>query len=342
MQAFHHDLYRAVGRGRWWIMEQQPGPVNWAPWNADPLPGMARLWAWEAFAHGAEAVCYFRWRQAPFAQEQMHAGLLRPDSVPAPACDEAAQVARELTAMPESATGPSPVAMVFDYASAWAWDTQPQGRDFSYFRLMLEMYKGLRKLGLSVDILPPETADLSPWRLVLIPGMMALPDELVGALQTCGGVALIGPRTNSKTPEFALPLPLPPNLPGMDATVARVESLPPDVAVALEKGGSLRHWREKLEGGASVSERAEDGWPAMLAAGNLRYLGGWPDEEALDRMLRTIARDAGVEIEAMPGSLRCRDAGGRRIYFNYGATAIDHAGVTIPSAGVHFVERQGV
>ncbi|MBT8455367.1 MAG: beta-galactosidase, partial [Alphaproteobacteria bacterium] len=27
MQAFHHDLYRAVGRGRWWVMEQQPGPV---------------------------------------------------------------------------------------------------------------------------------------------------------------------------------------------------------------------------------------------------------------------------------------------------------------------------
>ncbi|KKL61819.1 hypothetical protein LCGC14_2191480, partial [marine sediment metagenome] len=80
MQAFHHDLYRAVGRGRWWVMEQQPGPVNWAPWNPAPLPGMVRLWTWEAFAHGAEAVCYFRWRQAPFAQEQQHAGLLRPDS----------------------------------------------------------------------------------------------------------------------------------------------------------------------------------------------------------------------------------------------------------------------
>jgi beta-galactosidase len=32
-QAFHHDLYRACGRGRWQVMEQQPGPVNWAPWN---------------------------------------------------------------------------------------------------------------------------------------------------------------------------------------------------------------------------------------------------------------------------------------------------------------------
>jgi beta-galactosidase len=59
-QAFHHDLYRAVGRGRWWVMEQQPGPVNWAPVNPAPLPGMVRLWTWEAFAHGAEAVCYFR------------------------------------------------------------------------------------------------------------------------------------------------------------------------------------------------------------------------------------------------------------------------------------------
>ncbi len=26
--AWHHDLYRGVGRGRFWVMEQQPGPVN--------------------------------------------------------------------------------------------------------------------------------------------------------------------------------------------------------------------------------------------------------------------------------------------------------------------------
>ena len=64
-QAFHHDLYRAVGKGRWWVMEQQPGPVNWAPYNPAPLPGMVRLWTWEAFAHGAEAVCYFPLASGP-------------------------------------------------------------------------------------------------------------------------------------------------------------------------------------------------------------------------------------------------------------------------------------
>ena len=26
-QALHHDLYRAVGKGNWWVMEQQLGPV---------------------------------------------------------------------------------------------------------------------------------------------------------------------------------------------------------------------------------------------------------------------------------------------------------------------------
>ena len=51
---FHHDLYRGVGRGRFWVMEQQPGPVNWAKWNPVPKPGMIRLWTWEALAHGAE------------------------------------------------------------------------------------------------------------------------------------------------------------------------------------------------------------------------------------------------------------------------------------------------
>ena len=50
-------------------MEQQPGPVNWVPYNPNPLEGMVRLWNWEAFAHGAETVSYFRWRQAPFGQE---------------------------------------------------------------------------------------------------------------------------------------------------------------------------------------------------------------------------------------------------------------------------------
>ena len=79
--TFFFDQTRGLAPGAFWIMEQQPGPVNWANHNPRPAPGMVRLWTLEAMAHRAELVSYFRWRQAPFAQEQMHAGLNRPDNV---------------------------------------------------------------------------------------------------------------------------------------------------------------------------------------------------------------------------------------------------------------------
>jgi beta-galactosidase len=335
-QAFHHDLYRAVGRGRWWIMEQQPGPVNWAPWNADPLPGMARLWAWEAFAHGAEAVCYFRWRQAPFAQEQMHAGLLRPDSAPAQAFDEAGAVARELAAMPDVGTSRADVALVFDYASAWAWATQRQGKDFSYFRLVFQFYRSLRRLGMNVDILPPDTSDLSAYKMVLAPGVATLSAPFLAALAGYRGVALIGPRTNSKTIEFATPVPLAPNLPGLDIVVARVESLPPDVPVPLAQGGQFLHWREKLDGTAEVVEAAMDGWPALVRAGGIHYLAGWPDDATLDRIVSDAARGVGIDPDPLPEGLRRRDSATHRFWFNYNAVPVEWGGVTIPPAGVYW------
>jgi beta-galactosidase len=335
-QAFHHDLYRAVGRGRWWVMEQQPGPVNWAPWNPDPLPGMARLWAWEAFAHGAEAVCYFRWRQAPFAQEAMHAGLLRPDSAPAPAYAEAALVARELAAMPDVAQTQAKVGLVFDYASDWAWATQPQGRDFSYFGLAFDMYRGLRRLGLDVDILPPDTADLSGYALVLAPGIATISAPLMAALRAFKGTALLGPRTNAKTAEFAIPLPLPPNLPGLDAVVARVESLPPDVTVPLQGGGAFHRWREKLEGAAEVVESTQDGLPALLCAGGLHYLCGWPDAAALDRILTQLCHGADLPTHPMPHGLRRRRAGDVTFLFNYNPHEVTFNGLTLKAADVHW------
>ncbi|MFM2355519.1 MAG: hypothetical protein RLZZ528_1255, partial [Pseudomonadota bacterium] len=334
-QAFHHDLYRAVGRGRWWIMEQQPGPVNWAPYNPAPLPGMARLWAWEAFAHGAEVVSYFRWRQAPFAQEQMHAGLLRPDSAPAPALAEVAQVAAEIAALGDLAPLPAKVALVFDYASAWAWETQPQGRDFDYFRLAFATYRALRRLGLSVDILPPDTPDLSAYTLTLVPGVATLSDALLGALAGAGGPVILGPRTNAKTADFAIPVaPLPPALPGLDIRVALVESLPPDAAEPLAGGGTVRHWLEHLEGTADVVEMLADGRPVLVRAGHLHYLGGWPDDAALTRILRDRATEAGLATTDLPDGLRLRDTATHRFAINYAPEPVTWNGRTIGAADV--------
>ena len=111
-QAYHHDLYR--GMGRLWVMEQQPGPVNWAKYNPIPLPGAVRMWTWEAFAHNAEVVSYFRWRQAPYAQEQMHAGLMHCDNSPAVGSKEALQVSKEIQEIELPPTQKADIALLHD------------------------------------------------------------------------------------------------------------------------------------------------------------------------------------------------------------------------------------
>jgi beta-galactosidase len=336
MQAFHHDLYRAVGKGRLWVMEQQPGPVNWAPYNPAPLPGMARLWAWEAFAHGAETVCYFRWRQAPFAQEQNHAGLLRPDSTPAPALAECRQVADEIAGLPDVGTATAQAALVFDYDSAWAWDTQPQGADFDAFRLAFAAYRALRRAGLNIDILPPDCADLSGYKLVLAPGLMKISDPLRAALARFDGIALIGPRSDTKTDELSIPTPLGPDLPDTDLSVVLTESIPPDAKIKLQGGGIFRHWFEHLEGTAPVHLSTKSGQPAIMGGDHLRYLAGWPDDATFDAIIGGLCDALDLPSFQLAEGLRIRDTATHRFVFNYAPKAQAWGGTIVPAAGVHW------
>ncbi|VVT23048.1 beta-galactosidase [Hoeflea sp. EC-HK425] len=329
-QAFHHDLYRATSKGRWWVMEQQPGPVNWAPHNPAPRDGMVRLWSWEAFAHGAETVSYFRWRQAPFAQEQMHAGLLRPDSIEAEGYFEAAQVAKELGELEgelDDKAGLADVAIVFDYPSAWAWEIQPQGREFDYFRLVFDFYRSLRRLGLSVDFVPGDTPSLEGYRLVVIPGLFTWSPALLEAIKAHDGHVLIGPRSGSKTADFAIPQGLPPALPDdlLGVRVARIETLRADTPVPIQGGGTFQFWREYLEVNAETETilSAKDGVPALVAKGNCHYLGGWPDADLLLEILQGLSANAGLSVRELPDEVRLRRHGHHVFAFNYGATPFD-------------------
>ena len=334
-QAFHHDLYRAVGKGRWWVMEQQPGPVNWAPWNPIPLDGMVRLWTWEAIAHGAEVVSYFRWRQAPFAQEQMHAGLLRPDSVEARASIEAKQVANEIAEFGEIEHKDADVAIVFDYQSQWAWEAQPQGQDFDYFRLVFDQYRALRRLGLSVDILPADTHDFGNRKLVLIPGLMSWNDQLLGAIKDFKGSVLAGPRTGSKDDNMWIPTPMPPNMPDVDALISRVASMRPQSKIELEKGGFAHKWLEEIEA-KDVLEHGKDGSPILIGTHHRAYLGAWLDDEAMLRVVKEFATAVNLATTEMPEGVRKRQMGDREIVINYNSDEVQFLGIKIPAADVEF------
>ncbi|MEC8131345.1 MAG: beta-galactosidase [Pseudomonadota bacterium] len=323
LQAFHHDLYRATSNGRWWVMEQQPGPVNWAPNNIAPRDGMIGLWALEAYAHGAEAVSYFRWRQAPFGQEQMHAGLLRPDRSPAEAFDEARQVAERLPKIDWPAPQAAPVALVFDYESCWAWAIQPQGELFDYFSLAFEIYRGLRRLGQSVDILSPDqaAARLDDYSIVMVPGLFACPPALASAMVTTSARVIFGPRSASKTEAFQIPPDLPPDLPAdiMPGRVTRVETLAEGLTVPLSTSGHFHIWREFVEADVAAEIRFEtaDGFPAMIRRGSVDYLCGWPDGTCLETILSGACSGAGLRLHSLPEGVRLRQVGDTGFLVNY-------------------------
>lgn len=333
-QAFHHDLYRSVGRGRWWVMEQQAGPVNWAPFNPAPLPGMVRLWTWEAFAHAAEAVCYFRWRQAPMAQEQMHSGLLRPDGAEAPGFDEAQKVAAELRDAPEVQSAQAPVAILFDYDADFAWRVQPHGRGLSYFGLVFDVYRAMRTLGLSIDILPPTAADFTGYKLIAAPGLMHMPDRLKVDLAASGAQILNGPRTAARDVDMNIPVPLPPDLPDLDLTVARVESLRPGAEVALKAGGHITGYREILDTTLDPVEETENGEPVVVRQGRVTYAAGWLDQIGWRRVIAALCNEAGVETIELPDGVRLRDTGTERFWFNHDACEQVVGNITLAPAAV--------
>lgn len=333
--AFHHDLYRGCSGARWGVMEQQPGPVNWARFNPAPLPGMVLLWTLEAAAHGAEFTSYFRWRQAPFAQEQMHAGLLRPDSTEAEAAPEVRAAAEVLAAIGPQTAPRAPVALVFSYEAAWVIGIQPQGASFRYLELVFECYAALRAKGLDVDIVAP-SADLSGYRMVIVPTLPIVPPGFADKLAGLACPVLLGPRSGSKTHSFCIPEGLAPGdlRSALPLTVTRVESLRDGVAEPAD-GWAVTRWREDVASRLAPELADGEGRGVVWRHGAFRYCAVWPDRALLALLVERMAGEADLALTPMPEGIRVRRTQSHAFTFNYAAAPVfvPHLGATLGPAG---------
>ncbi|MCX5493379.1 beta-galactosidase [Kaistia dalseonensis] len=322
MSALHHDLFRGMAGNSFWVMEQQPGPVNWGKWNPAPAPGMVRLWSWEAFAHGAETVSYFRWRQFGVAQEQMHSGLHRPDGQISPGGREARRVAQEIAdfcALPASQQ--AKVAIVFDYEASWILKIQPQGQDFNYSVLVHNWYEALRRCGVDIDFVAPG-ASLAGYALVIVPTLPHVSPAALAAFQAFDGIILFGPRSGSKTRHYAIPENQPPGpLQELIALkVAEVSSLRPGLAFGLSGAvsGTGGRWIETIETALAPAAVDDAGEPVLVRDGRRLYLGAWIEGETLRRFARSLLVEAGLDVIDLPDHIRLRRRGDLVFAFNYG------------------------
>ena len=342
--SFHHDLYRGAKGAPFWVMEQQPGSVNWAPSNPLPAPGAVRLWTHQAFAHGAEVVSYFRWRQAAGAQEMLHAGLVYPDGTTAPGLDEASSTARELpdslrekpyaprTPAETFARRPS-VALVFDYESLWATHIQPHAAEWNYWALQFDFYRAIRRLSIDVDIVPV-SRDLHSYRLVVAPALHLVDEDRAARLEAYvsnGGHLVLGPRSGAKDMSGLARNPAPGLLRGLTSAISyRSDALRPGLTGrtagtlgAMEFGT----WADVLQPvDADVVATYEDPTyrPSaavtqhMTGSGGCTWVGAWYHHDALTTLFDHLLTEAGLETRRLPDGVRVSSLR-RRTILNFGS-----------------------
>lgn len=197
--ALVQDLMRSLGGGRPWVlMEQAVSATSWRPHNLPKSVDRARLDSLQAVARGADAVCFFQWRQARTGAERFHSALVPhagPDSeVFAGACALGADLRR--LAPVAGGRVEATVALLFDWPSWWA--AEEPGRPTERLRTLEQAQRWHRTLwrrGIAVDLARPGD-DLSAYRVVLVPHSYIVETDAATSLRAAaeaGASVVVGP-----------------------------------------------------------------------------------------------------------------------------------------------------
>lgn len=311
-----HDLTRGFLRKNFWVMETQPGFVNWSPDNNALNKGEVRAMAWNAIGHGSEAVEYWQWRSALNGQEQYHGTLVGADGTPVPLYKEVQHIGSDFEKAGPVLAGTtvhSDVALLNDYPSRWAIDWQRHNKAFDPVNAFMSFYTPLHDAVRSVDIVK-DTVPLDHYKLVVAPALNLITPEAAKNLEAYvrnGGHLVLGPRSGMKDEDNGL---WPQRQPGPLAALlgARVEqfyALDSTVPLSGDWGnGEDTLWAEQLsttspETKVLMRYGKSNGWlddqPAAvtrkLGKGSITYIGASLDPAAMKRAAAWMLSDAGLE-----------------------------------------------
>ena len=343
-----HDLTRGFLRKNFWVMETQPGFVNWSADNNALDKGEVRAMAWHDVGHGADAVSYWQWRSALNGQEEYHGVLVGADGTPVPLYAEVSQLGAEFAKAGPALAGTtvkSDVAVLHSYDSKWAIDWQKHNKAFEPIAEILDFYGPLRNLAHSVDIVSP-VVDLKQYKLVVAPGLNVISDEiaknLIGYVRG-GGMLVLGQRSGMKTEDNGLQ---PARQPGPLAELlgGRVEqfyALEKNVPVSGDWGsGDTKVWAEQLSVTAADTKTLMtygksngwlDGQPAAITRkvgkGSITYIGADLGPEQMAQAAKWMMKESGASaaIGEMPKGvdLYVRQGAGKTVWIliNFGDEA---------------------
>jgi beta-galactosidase len=202
--ALGHDSMRCVKDGKpYLIMEEQSGKAGQRFFAPQPHKGQLRLWTYQAIAHGAMGVNYFRWDTATFGAEEYWHGLLNHDRSKSIGFDEIQQTVKELKTLGRQMLESSylaDVALVFDLDSDWALQIQPGNNKLTYQSHLISWYASIAGAHAGIDIVRAD-ADLSRYKAVFAPLQYVLSEKQAAGIRNFvdgGGVFVTSFRLGVK------------------------------------------------------------------------------------------------------------------------------------------------
>ena len=124
--AFSASLVDGISRKEpWFLMEHSTSAVNWRPVNYRKEPGQLVRDSLAHVAMGADAVCYFQWRQSVAGAEKFHSAMLPHAGEDSQVFRDVCELGADLNTLADNGLlgtrlAKSRVAVVYDYESQWA------------------------------------------------------------------------------------------------------------------------------------------------------------------------------------------------------------------------------
>ena len=317
--AYAGDLSRSWAGGRpWLLMEQAAGiiPLHGSRMAAK-APGRMLRNSLSYLARGSQGALFFQWRAPAAGSEVWHSALVPHAGEHSRLYRETVELGAALGRVAEAAVPPAEGPLVpADVAVLWhadGWWALEDGalpsQALDYSDSVRSVHRALWQLGFAVDFVRPG-ADLTAYRLVLVPSMFGMDDAAVAALTrfVAGGGDLAVWYFSGVADEHLHVVAE--GYPGRlrDLLGIRVDEFLPLAAeeeVRLSDGTTGRVWSEAVETTTATSllDYAEGplaGRPAITrrdagdGAGRVSYVSTRLDADDLRALLATLTADAGA------------------------------------------------
>jgi beta-galactosidase len=358
-QKLDGDFTRSLKRGNFLVTETNAQTTDWSSsFQYPPYDGQFRQDVYTHLSNGANMVEYWHWASIHANQETYWKGVLSHDLEPNRAYAEMSRTGKELQKIGQHLVD---LRIHNDVAILWSRDSlnaindmpfakQSQwgggGSSADYGSQVRQIHRALYDLNVGTDFVFPDTADLSAYKVLIVP-MLYIADEAllqrIAEFVRKGGHVVMGMKSGFANENAAVrwtmaPGPLRQVL-GFHyqefSNLAQPVALKGDPYQAGDDN-KVRHWAEFLQLDTAKALAWYDHpffgrWPAITAnqygAGKAVYEGTYLSDKLQKSVLQSVLQEKGLigPDQQLPSHIQVRAGVNRfgktvRYYFNYSGT----------------------